>query len=425
MPDNADSPQEIPTQAAELLEALLGVEAALKPLPSPPDTAMLVRYYGGVLSLAEARRVEEGLLIFEQARGLRRQVRETLRQAQSLSWAELSERAQGDGLIAEVARVRLELAVERVRTLSQRPARVEVPWEAIRREAAQGIREAQAALAAFQNFLTQVQFDVRHPRPAAAMGVATGEPRQTGALPSGVSGLSARAELGEDGELRVGVTLRAKNKAALRAVEGQNVWLALSLREEVREPLSSGSASAVAEAPVSARSLPDERWPLAVSPLQAGEAVLRVPAAAEMLGLDPDSFPFERLLVTMDVESLSSPSALRLLAILTDANGAPILRKGMPLKPEVVEFVGELRWEAGEFRAEAALSPITQAAYSDFSLILDLVLTPDAPQRLGAWPIAAWKKTETLLLVAPCPGSPDTAVSVASALRVTLQAPPA
>jgi hypothetical protein len=373
-----------------LLEVWLRKQNALTPPTAPPPSvATLTRYLSGALSATAAREVERGIIAHPATRSVVRQARAGLNELQSLSWAEVAERARGDDLTAQVAQAWLAVVAERVNAAPRaRDWWRAQAWTAIRQQVAAGQAEAQAAWTAFVSFGQQWKAALSLPRLAVARG-GEEQPIVTGDIPSGVAVVVTLAEITADGSLRVIVNARDAEGRPSSALANKPAHLALAW---------SGEA-----------------WEVGFGVMESDRAEWNVPALGEALGLPEGQIPLRALRIAVgDIVPPASTERVPVLTDVVDTTGRLIA----PF-PAIIEFVGEPRWKDGHFTVGVVLLDEMRRRYADYALCLDLIIAPGRWQRLGVWRVSEWDAA-VRTLTAPCPGSPDAGVSSAFLIRPRL-----
>lgn len=379
--------------AVALLEALMRRHKPLMPSAAPPDVATLTRYLGGVLSAEATRAVERGIVAHPSSRGLLRATRAALNELQTLTWAEVAERAKSDDLAGAVARTWLSIASERVAAVARaREWWGKRAWTEVRQKVREGVAEAAAAWAAFTSFGRQLQAALSQPRLAWARGREHAE-GVVSVLPDGevVVLVPVTAEVASDGALRVVVHVRTPTGDPSRAVDGRTAHLALTLGEEV--------------------------WHLTSGVIEGDRVEWNLPGLSAALGLPVGQLLPDCLRIALgEWKEEQRAGRAPVLAEIVDAAGRPTTSHRA-----VIEFLGEPRWTQGRFEIAVALSPETRTTYRHYILSLDVIISGRRYQRVGAWRVSDWSD-EVCTLTAPCPGSPEAIVPFASALRARLQA---
>ncbi|HZT41688.1 MAG TPA: hypothetical protein VFA07_05845 [Chthonomonadaceae bacterium] len=379
---------------AAILKAWLQSREALRPpvLPAPTTTQM-VRYLSGTLPIEEARAIERSLVSHPEARGHLRQVRAALNRLQIQPWADVAEQARQESADSEVTKEWLERVSTQAAAMPQARAWwLSQGWSAVRRQAAEGAAEAQAAWTAFLAFGEQLRLGLQQPRLAQARGGAEDRPVVAGRLPAGGRVEVLHAAITEDGALQVTIALRDGNN---RPLSGEEIPAHLALVFEGRA------------------------WPVASTVGEQDRYEWMIPDAGAALDLPAGQLPPGCLQITFG-EPAAPASAERqiLLAEVRDAAGQPV-----PAPPARIELPEAPRWEAGKLMVALQLPAVTYAAYADYQLHLDFRAAPLGWQRLGTWPLRAWGEAAPICLIIPFPGGPEGMLPDASGLRATLQAP--
>src|SRR5579871_2203235 len=171
-----------------LLEIWLAanIDRSAEPKPAP-DVSQMIRYLSRTLSSQAMIDIDEGLAAHPEACEQLEQVLVQLDELQRLTCAEVSKRAEGDGLASQVARAWLSLASERLQAAPR--AReywlAQGGWSAVSRHVVEGVAEAQVAWSAVLAFGRQLTAALSQPRMAQARAGST-EPATDGDLPDGV-----------------------------------------------------------------------------------------------------------------------------------------------------------------------------------------------------------------------------------------------
>src|SRR6185437_368841 len=119
------------------------------------------RYLCGTLSREAVHAVERGLVTHPELHIVRREIQRRLELYQALPFEEVQKRADGAGLDARVAGIWLEIVSERLQAAPRASQHwLAQGWSAVRRQAGEGIAEAQAAWAAFLAFGWQLKADM-------------------------------------------------------------------------------------------------------------------------------------------------------------------------------------------------------------------------------------------------------------------------
>jgi hypothetical protein len=390
--ENARAP-ELSLRTVALLEELMRRHKPLMPSAAPPDVETLTRYLSGSLSADATRAVERSIIAHPSSRGLLRQARAALDEIQTLTWAEMSERAKTDDLAGTVAQAWLIITSERV-TASARAhgwwgKRV---WTEVRQKVREGVAEAAAAWAAFTSFGQQLQAALSQSRLAWARGRERAEGVVV-VLPDGevVVLVPIIAEVASDGALRVAVSVRTPTGDPSATVDGQPVHLALAMGEEV--------------------------WHLTFGVIEGDRAEWNLPELGAALGLPVGQLLTDCLRIALgEWKEEQRVGRVPVLAEIVDSAGQPTTSHRA-----VIEFLSEPRWTNGQFEIAVALSRETRTTYRNHALLLDVIISTRRYQRIGAWRVSDWSD-EVRTLTAPCPGSPEAIVPFASALRARLQA---
>lgn len=357
------------------------------------NTAMQVRYLARALPESDLLAVEEALARQPAARQQLRAVRERLSALQRLPWPEVTARAQGEGLDAEVARVWLELANAQAAALPGLSVWWQMrDWEAKQQALRAGMREALAAWTAFLAFGQEWHAEMLRPRLATARGGDETMIRE-GDL-AGIARLDA--EIREDGALYVTVARQAEasqsDSLPAPAWEGSTLSLALQGAGEI--------------------------WPLASTILTEDVASFAIPDVGTILSLEPGRVPSERFRISLSPFEAGEPLLPVTLLAEVEAAGSTLLQANPALV--VVEQIP--RRESGQLVLTLSLPALTRTAYAGYTLRLDLQITPARAQHLGAWPVSQWGDTSLLLSIS-CPGDLDAAWPLVSSLRFRLTSP--
>jgi hypothetical protein len=384
----------MPDSRIERLATFLRTQDALAaPVTAAPNIESLVRYLSGALSDEAARQVERGLIAHSDARTLLRATRTEFQTLKRLTWTEVSERARAVDFTAQVAQVRLVLAAERVRAApSARAPWLTQSWTEVRRQVTEGLAEAQTAWAGFLAFGAQWQAGLQMPRLAAAKSAASTLLPIAGDLPEGVEIAVDTAEIAADGALNVVLVVRDAQGRPTDLLADRPVHLALRVEGET--------------------------WPLATGIIVGDRAAWNLPAFGEILNAPRGPLPATFLQAIVGQPEMSPPERQTLLAEVRDARG-----QIAPEHAVVLRLEGTPRWEAEQFIARIALPSEVRAAYPTHQLLLEVVISAQDSQLLGAWPVSAWNESSRTL-TASCPGSPDVTLPFATALRAWLQGIP-
>lgn len=222
-------PPDLAPETVERLTKRLRERNALRPPRAEPlDLSWMVRHLCGALAPEEAQEVVRRLNVDPAARRRLIEADDCMETLKGLSDAGVEARAQADDLTGQVAREWLAL---------RRQARtwwLQNGWATIRRQAQEGLAEAQTAWAVFRQFASSywMRF-VNGPRLALARDLERIE--VLGELPSDIHGVESEATVTEEGALHVFVEF-------IGASEGLEGWQArLDLRSnEAWWPLASG-----------------------------------------------------------------------------------------------------------------------------------------------------------------------------------------
>jgi hypothetical protein len=366
-------------------------EALRPPMARPPDDAALVRYLSGALASPEARLVEHGLIASAQARQRLRQTRVALARLQAKPWHDVTAAALSGDTVAQIWHA---LASEQAGMMTQSEPWWRAPeWGAIRRKAAYGVAEAQAALARLSALGEQFRTGLKM---AGAVTVAAkgGEARpirRVEGLPENCE-IIANAHIDREGALQVSMRMRERSGSPVTVISSETAHLSL---------LYNGAV-----------------LPLASAIIAANRATWRVPEVGAVLGLSPGPLPTEDLYIVFGEKASSAPADTRvLLAGVLDSGGHP--SPGRSIKVELREGPW---WETGLLRIALSLDAVAQIAYSAYSLALDVSLFAERWQRLGVWPVRDWGE-EPRRLVVSCPGAAETGRRFEAPLRVQLIPP--
>ncbi len=396
MSDTDFGPELSPQAGALLSDLLQRMESSLLTDTSAPAVAEMVRYLCGVLPPPETNRIESRLVTIPASRKVLREVRTELLHLEVQTWAAVALAAQDNGRSAEVATVWLALTAEQVAAAQQAPALwLREGLEQIHLQAGAGIATAQTALNAFLAYSSHWNRPERGLAPAWTRGKATdiGEDREAIEMAEIAPCLAwITAAFDSTGTLTVILTLEADTGLPAAGFDGRAVRLSLRVGTEL--------------------------WPLAERPLTEGSAIWTIPEFGAVLQDSLDEIAAESLHVAFadSPASVSSfPATLRVEAL--DASGRQVSEA-----PTSLQFLEAPRWAGGEFFALVVLPPEMPLRYPGYSLRLDVAVTADHWQHLGAWTLVDGDNTPRTLQAA-CPGSLDAILSTVALLRAQIRPP--
>ena len=349
----------------------------------PPTPEALVCYLAGTLSPRQADRLRQGLVTHPSARRLLRDVSVALERVQSSAWSETAD--SEDTLDREVRRVWGRIVASRIQDTRDVRSRWQADgWGRVRAQAAAGVTGAQAAWTAFLGAVRQSDRLRSAPRLATARGA--GGPVDISGLPDGIH-VVVTAEITEDDALHVSALFQDTAGLLATRLEAKPVVLGLA----------TGS----------------DPWPLAQAAITGGQAVWHLPGVGTDLNLPPGPAPSDLLCLVLTSEGTEAPASAPSTRFLPAAiDGGPEIA--------TVEVLGDVTASNGSLQITLALTPTVRLAYPEHTLILALAASPDAFQRLGAWPVQSWGDVPLTFLV-PC--SVDAAILDVSVLDIQLLSP--
>jgi hypothetical protein len=388
-PESDVSDQTVP-RLADWLRPLQGFPPAPIIAPSVPE---LVCYLCGTLPADRAGSLESDLVAQTTSRRRLREVRTELRLLEALPWQAVAEAAQGSGQAAEVAAAWLALTSERMQAAERAPAHWRTTgWQAVRSQMAAGVGDALSAWNAFLNFGAQWSRELHSPGRFAMVRGA--EAPADAILPGTTAPVEVTADIDPDDTLIVTLRVGARPEAPDASLDGRSVLLSLRNGTDL--------------------------WPLATAPLAAGQADWHIPGFGAATGMPAGELPGEALQFTLTDSTLplSTAAPSRLFAEIMDTEGRSANRGTFP-----IIFLDEPRWSGGEFLALVELPPETLYwLHSGYQLRLDVVVSGERRQNLGAWTLADGDDAPRTLQ-ASCPGSLDTVLPSVTLIRAQLRPP--
>ena len=389
MDERIDNSPEMTPQTIQFLEQLFRSPEALRPpRAEEPTTALLVSYLCSALPKDAFDRVEAGLTTYPTARQRFRQTSSVLKRLQSVSWGTV----QAEALAGDtVAQAWMAFASERADVVLPTTARMSFPsWTKLPTEVEEGLVQAQALWTAWCGFGEQLVASLTRPKIAEMMGSEETEAKIVGELPMGVTSTITTAEIAMNGDLQVALSLQDAQGGAFQGLAGRPVQLALQCGGEY--------------------------WPLTSAPLIGDRVEFLVPNIAEALDLPPGHLPHQYLHLTLgDALSVERPPRYVILAQIVDANNQPTGQL-----PVEVEIHGEPHREPGILTLEIALPFATRAAYPTHQLRVEMAVSAQSRQYLGAWPVRNWDTLPRTLTIA-YPGNQAGRLPFLSSLRFSLQ----
>ncbi len=359
-----------------------------------PSTSELVRYLSGALPPYEISRVEKAVLTHPASRKTLRVVRMELLRLEALPWAEVGTVASGDGLSAEIAAAWLVLVAERIAAAEQLPARwLKEGWRELYQHFLEAAVEASIAWSTFIAFRRHWASTPMIPRPAFVRG--SGEElaeRQSVDLGEEVS---CRAwfisALNSEGSLAVSLSLEDESGDAVTIFDGRALRLSLKTGTEL--------------------------WPLGEAVIEKGKAGWTLDEFAAVMKVSAEKLHANSFhIVFADEEETADRLPASLRVDVLDSAGR-IADKSFHLS-----FMDWPHWKGGQFFARVELPQEMLQRYPSFQLRLEITVSGDHNQQLGAWTLAG-ENDSPRTLKASCPGSPDSTLSNITLIRAQLRPP--
>jgi hypothetical protein len=403
-----------------LIESLLRQHGPQRrPRPVAPTPSVLVRYLCNVLPAAEAREVERSLTAASEARKAVREVRLLLDRLQSLSWSEVTAIAQGSSREAETAQAWMALVAQTLQIPSPEEAApnsfgVDAFAASRHRASAGGAHALWTTLLAFG---AQWQAQLRRPEQALVRGSAETLPIH-GAWKGECSLLEARVDAA--GTLYAVAALADPSDAPATEFSGRIAYLALPVGSEILL--------------CAASTLDGERVSWTVAGIGDGigqrEAILPVRGLVVLIAPPewrvlpvPSLMRLSQEVLTQGflVAAAETPTESEEVVGLLTANVLPANDREEALPPALWEILEPSpRTENGRLVVAVRLSAITRSAYAgSHRLLLDIAVSPNEWQRLGAWPVEEWGESARTLSIS-CPGRADGALASLTLLRASL-----
>jgi hypothetical protein len=401
-PDEQTDEPPLSTAATDFMDAALTERRFLAASTLPAqDVKRLVRYLCCALAAAPAADLERALVQTAELRLRLRRTRAVLREIQghTLSRTDplaptdsglqraFSEQAEDDSY-AEIRTAWQEVMAEQlVASPRSRERWREQGWADIRSEVAAGIETGRAAWAAFTAYGRQWRsaLALHAMTPALQRGSDTSFSAEPEGHKAGIAITDIECHIDSDGTLNIVVRIVTTSTKPTDT-------LLLSLRRD------------------------DDAWPLARGRRNGERVEWSLPDFGTAVGLPPGPLPAQ--FFVFDAADSPEPSGvdhagvehtveedpLSILAEVVDAHGQIIVGA-----LAYVEIMSAPRWHTGQFSVQIVVPAFIRLAYPTSQLELALFVAEGHSQLLGTWPISQWDDAP-LLLTAPFPGVPDTAL---------------
>ncbi len=371
---NAEKPLSS-TGAQRLGDWLRRQHALAPPVWQQPDIGTLVRYCAGLLTSTEAEAVERALSEDAGSRVRWLQVHEVLEALSQKPLAEIQNTGAGDDLQAQVTRLWREIVGVQAQEIVHAPR-----WrKTLEGALAEGSAVAGGVASLLKSLWYRWSAVLRVPEVAVARAGDSARVLVAENLPREPHVVVDRFEVGSDGYLHLRVVIQWADSSPRQEAVAVPISVALDLGGEI-VPLAHGQVSGGA-------------W----------EAAIPAPAL-----LSPGRLPLGQIVVALgDVSVPATAQRVRIPVEIGD---------GMAMWAEVD---GLLECVKGEIRLRLYLPEEVRDNYPDYTLALDICISPQVWQRAGEWSLRSWGRGYQLL-TAPAPGIAEGVFASTALMRLQL-----